>query len=401
MFAIRIKEESPFTPNIPVPIEYFTARNEEIEKIRRQIRGALHFQRIENIFITGDRGIGKTSLAKYIRNIASKEFGLFGLHTNLKGVSNLEDMVRILFQDLFKEQDVDKSLIEKFKSIFNDYIKGVNIFGLGVEFTDDRGKLRSLVDNLIPALYGIYNQIKENKSGILLILDDLNGIASVPEFAHYIKSFVDTIATRDYKIPLVLILVGYDEKRLEMIKNNPSTARIFNIINLEPMTKSESEEFFTRTFTSHNITVEEKAMEALIMASGGYPMLMHEVGEAIFWEDTDNIIDKKDFAGFDSAARKVGEKILGIQYKTLNSEKYRSIFVKLGLIQKTEFKRQDLLEILTDTEKSVLDNFLNKIKKIGFIVQTEVRGEYRYANVLYKNYAHMESAHHLAGILSS
>nr|QNO49329.1 hypothetical protein HONBAIEO_00023 [Methanosarcinales archaeon ANME-2c ERB4]QNO49418.1 hypothetical protein JHKIABMC_00024 [Methanosarcinales archaeon ANME-2c ERB4] len=46
------KENSPFTPGIPVPIDYFIGRTREIERINRAIvqtsRG-----RNENLFLTG------------------------------------------------------------------------------------------------------------------------------------------------------------------------------------------------------------------------------------------------------------------------------------------------------------------------------------------------------------
>ena len=47
---IAIKE-SPFTPGKPVPVDYFMARHEEIERLERTIRQTAS-GRNENVFIT-------------------------------------------------------------------------------------------------------------------------------------------------------------------------------------------------------------------------------------------------------------------------------------------------------------------------------------------------------------
>lgn len=55
---LRNKENSPFTPGNPVPVELFVGRAEQIEQIRRYARQACT-GRLENVFLSGDRGIGK------------------------------------------------------------------------------------------------------------------------------------------------------------------------------------------------------------------------------------------------------------------------------------------------------------------------------------------------------
>ena len=42
----------------------------------------------------------------------------------------------------------------------------------------------------------------------MLVLDDINGLARSDEFANWLKSFVDTVATAKKPLPLFLLLVG-------------------------------------------------------------------------------------------------------------------------------------------------------------------------------------------------
>jgi len=386
-------KESPFSPGKPVQPEYFVARIKEIQRLERAIRQTIS-GRNENVFITGQRGIGKSSLAMFIRYLAEKEYSLIGSHCYLGGVRNLDGMMSVTFQKLLQDC-TDKSLFDKLKGIFDGYITGVTLFGVGVEFTKDRGKLRTLVDNFLPALRKIYDAVKENgKKGLILILDDMNGITDVPQFSQFLKSFVDELAGKP--LPVFLVLVGLPERREELIKHQPSVVRIFDVVDLPPMSKSESEDFFINIFNRQNITVVSEALSLMVDLSGGFPMLMHEVGDAVFWRDSDNQIDKRDARqGIAEAAKIVGRKYIGSQIASVFRNKtYSSILMRMGkkLPIGATFKRQELLkENAPEKEQKNLDNFLARIKKLGIIDDAETRGEYRFINPLYHLYLWFEA----------
>jgi len=385
-------KESPFTPGKPVPVEYFIARIKEIERIERAIKQASS-GRNENIFITGERGIGKSSLAGFIRYLAEKEYDFIGAHCFLGGVKDLEGMIRVIFQRILQETS-DKTISDNLKKVFGKYIKGFTLFGVGVEFTTERSELRSILDNFLPVIRKINETIKEKKKGVVLILDDLNGIADVPEFSQFLKSFVDELATSRESLPILIILVGIPERREELIKHQASVARIFDIIDLVPMNKNESEEFFNKMFSKQNISLTSEALSQMVEFSGGFPMLMHEVGDAVFWLDTDNYIDENDtIGGILEAAGIVGRKYLDPQiYRVLRSETYRSILRRIGKLPLgTNFQRKDILEKVPEKERKTFDNFLRRIKRLGIINETEMRGEYKFVNQLYHLYVGIEA----------
>jgi len=387
-----ISKESPFTPGRPVPVEYFVARRKEIERLERAIRQTLS-GRNENIFITGERGIGKSSLAWYAHHLAEKET-LLCAYCYMGPARSLEDVAGTVFQRLL--ESCDKSIFEKLKEAFRKYIKSANLGPVGLEFTDNKSDLRDLVNGFIPALRHVYKGAKENgKNGLLIILDDLNGVTDLPEFSMFLKSTVDSIATSRELLPLFLILVGIPDRREDMLRHQPSVARIFDIIDPPLMDESESGEFFKKTFAQESITVSGEALSVMVELSGGYPMLMHEVGDAVFWQDTDNNIDIRDAKqGIMEAARAVGKKYIDPQIsKVLRSKTYSSILWRIGkkLPLGTSFKRQELLKEVPEEEQKNLDNFLNRIKKLGLVDDAEIRGEYRFVNPLFHLYVWYEA----------
>lgn len=387
-------KESPFSPGRPVQPEYFVARIKEIQRLERAIRQTVS-GRNENIFITGQRGIGKSSLALFIRYLAEKEYSLIGSHCYLGGVRSLDEMMGVTFQKLLQDC-ADKSLFDKLREIFDDYIAELKLFGMGVEFTKDKSKLHTLSSNFLPALRKIYDEAKKNgKKGLILILDDLNGISDVPQFSQFLKSRVDELATSGKPLPILLILVGLPERRDELIKHQPSIARIFDVVDLPTMSQSESEEFFLSMFEQQNVKVTSDALYLMVGLSGGFPMLMHEVGDSVFWQDTDNHINESDAKqGITEAARNVGKKYIDPQIsKVLRNKTYSSILWRVGkkLPLGATFKRQELLKKVPEKEQKNLDNFLRRIKKLGIVDDSEVRGEYRFVNPLYHLYIWYEA----------
>lgn len=393
MVEIEAKE-SPFTPGRPVQPEYFVARIKEIQRLERAVKQTIS-GRNENVFISGQRGIGKSSLAGFIKYLAEKEYGLIGSHCFLGGVGSVEEAMGVVFEKLLQDC-TDKSLFDRLRKMFDSYIEGVTLFNVGVQFTKNKGKLMTLVDNFLPALRKVYEEAEKNgRKGLILILDDLNGISDVPQFSQFLKSRVDELASSGKTLPIFLILVGLPERREQLIKHQPSVARIFDVIDLPVMSNSESEEFFNNMFNGRNITVNSEALSLMVGLSGGLPMLMHEIGDAVFWQNDDNRINEKDaIVGVTEAAQVVGRKYIDPQVsKLFRSKTYASI---LRTIYKKAplggmFNRQQILEALPSTEQNNFDNFLQRARRLGIIRMMEVRGEYEFVNPLHQLYAWSEA----------
>ena len=138
--ALREKENSPFTPGEPVPVELFVGRSRQIEEIVKQARQACS-GRLESVFLSGDRGIGKSSLAHFVRELCSKDLNMLGIHTFLGGVLTVDEMVRRIFERLLKETH-NQSWFDKLRGLFGQFIKDVGLFGVSVGFSPPREELQ-------------------------------------------------------------------------------------------------------------------------------------------------------------------------------------------------------------------------------------------------------------------
>lgn len=387
-----MKDRSPFTPGNPVPIDLFVGRRNQIEEILRQVK-QVKTGKQENVFLAGERGIGKSSFAKYICSMACKE-KLLSVHVFLGEVTTLDEMVRRTFEEILKASNT-QTWYEKISDYFKDKIEQIDLFGLAVSFRPTDDEIRELVNNFPEALKNIADRIKPEKSGLFIVLDDIDSISKTPEFANWYKSFVDKVATHFENYPICITLIGLPEFRDNLSKNQPSLMRIFRVIEIEKLSDTEVTDFFSRAFGKVNIKVENSAMKGMVRYSSGLPTIMHEIGDSVFWQDADGIIRDADAArGVVNAAENVGKKYLDpLVYRAIRSEKYKSILRKIGAEFVFAFKKKDVMAKLSKEEQGVFDNFLRKMRDKGIImIDPEAeRGSYKFVNEIYPVYFNMES----------
>ena len=170
------KECSPFTPGNPVPSEFFVGRTRQLDEIIRYVDQALSGKQ-ESVFVLGDRGIGKSSLTSFLRNYVTTKKNMLGIHVFCGGTDNLRDLARRVFDELLRETRREK-WYEKIAKLFGNTIKEIGLFGISVSFRPPAEKLEELVDQFPIALANLMDKIKEDKAGLFIALDDINGLAN-------------------------------------------------------------------------------------------------------------------------------------------------------------------------------------------------------------------------------
>jgi hypothetical protein len=325
-----------------------------------------------------------------VRFVAERDHQALGLHVFLGGVTSLEEMVRRVLDRLIKES-VGKAWQGKVEEFFGNHVRKVGLFGVDLEFGGSERDLSRMVHDFAPALRNLVDRVGGERRGILLTLDDINGLASSEPFANFLKSLVDEIATSDTRLPLCLVLVGLEERRQALIDKQHSLARVFDVVEIRPWSEEEARSFFVNAFTKVNIKVEEDALIVLARYAGGLPVLAQEIGDAAFRLDEDGKIDFDEaIAGVFNAADIVGRKYLEPRvFEAIRSERYRAILRKMVAKQfDVTFKRGDLRKDLSNEEAKVVDNFLRRMRTLGVVRPDTERGPgaYRFDNRLHYLY---------------
>ena len=344
-------------------------------------------------FISGERGIGKSSLASFVRHLCEREGQVTGCHVYLGGVHDLHEMARCTFDRLLKDS-IDRPWYRQVLEFFGDRVRKVGLFGVSVELALSTQDLHTITSSFTRSVRQLIRTL-EQRTSLLLVLDDINGLASAADFAHWLKSIVDEVATTQQETRLCIVLVGLEERRQELVRNQPSLARVFDLVDIAPWSDEEVEQFYRESFASANAVLPPAGLRFLVQHTGGLPVLAHEIGDAVWHTARSQTITEEEIEdGVFRAAGIIGRKLLEPQiFQAIQSDRYRSILRKMAdEPSRMKFQRGELAARLTEDELQVLDNFLRRMRSLGALqVDREVRGGYRFPNRLHALYFWMES----------
>lgn len=127
----------------------------------------------EHFFITGKRGMGKTSFVQYVSRIAEDNFQMIPIHFNNNGGSSVEELILKLIEKLSDE--FDKGYWGKNFIGFLKRINDIKIAGNGFSLEKQESLIYDIKSNFAQLLIEICENF-ENK-GIFFIIDDINGLS--------------------------------------------------------------------------------------------------------------------------------------------------------------------------------------------------------------------------------
>ena len=384
-------EESPFQPGRPVKASEFSGREDLVNKLVDTAKSACR-GRFQVAYISGERGIGKSSLAQMVRHIAERKLEMVTAYVALGGVDNLTGLARRTLLSLVQDND-NTPWFGNVTKVLGQRIKKVGAFGVNFELDMPETDLQNIVDNFANQMNGLLEKIGGDRKGLMLVLDDINGLAENPAFANWLKSMVDSVAVSGRETPPVFLLfTGLEERRQKMIEHNLSVARVFQpTLFVKPWTQEETLAFFKQRFEEGGVELPENELDYCAAFSGGLPMLAQEIGNAVwirFIKGSDPRV------GINDAAEAIGRQYLEAKVvRALHGEHYRAILLKIGrnLSISNTFSKTQLREKidLSADEVKVLGNFIHRMRDLKAILPDEEsgkRGVYRFPSLLHRLY---------------
>jgi len=395
----------------------FVGRRAEIEEGMRALLNRGGF-----LAIFGLRGVGKSSIAYQIKLIAEGDRTLprvFGIERliPMKGfdylvhyircdsfVTNIRDLLkRLMFGDesnpsLFSLTKSGDKQLKEFRRILQAE-GGIGAFGakLGGKGTEERTYSTFISDDTIQQfrkLLGTVQRDNQNKSGLLIIIDEFDAIRDKSGFSSIIK----TCCTDFVRFGVV----GIGATVTELIEDHTSIGRQIDTIEIPLMPHEELRHILRRAEykIGKTITFENDAAIKIAEQAQGYPYFVHLLGrEAMlmaFMADSPRVLVDH----IEALAKKINEGRLTTIYEDIYQEAVkhspqREILLKL-------FSEQDSEDIHTEsvyttardlgiTNPSQLMKELTK-QETQTGVLTKVRDRYfRFTDPVFKVYARMRN----------
>lgn len=371
-----MQPENPFNPNSPVVPALFAGRTNTVLSMLRKFRQVKSAQSSSFIF-AGERGIGKTALAKFVKYMATankEELESLNFITSYYAVEKDQDFEYVLQTSLnqLTDQLPEKTLTRLQKRVGDFFKNGkfaIGAFGTNIEIDQKERELQKqhLKDVAVSIFTNILMGIEEAEdphNGILIIIDEAHNISNLSGIAMLLRNIATTLDVNGLG-KVSFLIIGYPHAVEIFFEGDPSAKRHFDNVILDCMPLDEAKEILIKGFNEAKLKYDEKDLESFIAYTGGYPhavqVLGHNVVEEVYGNE---ILTANWVAGVHKTAMELATKDFSNLYKfnkkTTAKESLMDILAVIG----KPITRSELMEISSDGN---LSRTIKSLIKIGAI----------------------------------
>jgi archaellum biogenesis ATPase FlaH len=230
-----------------------------------------------SIFIYGDRGVGKTSLAHTVAHLhqsAKHDPVLLACtpHTTFAG------LMAAALAALNGHQTAGSTTIHAAKVGWN---------GVGVEF----GRTRK--EEVIPTIYAVawdLNSIvaallgvgaSRNNENTVVIVDEFDRITSDEERGHF-ADFIKQLG--DQRVPVRFVFCGVADSMQKLLGAHASSYRYVLEVKLSTLSWEARYEIIDAAAKALGVSVEDRPRYRIAAISDGFPHYVHRMCEQLFWQ---------------------------------------------------------------------------------------------------------------------
>lgn len=382
-----------FNPFVPNGIAYpgmFIGRFDEISAIEQALFQTRNGNP-QHLLLTGERGIGKSSLLFYADLVARGEiksegtkFNFLTVTTDLAGVLSQVGIIKQIARELRSKLRSHKALQDKARKVW-EFLSGWEVLGVKYHGRDDELDPDELLDELVSIIGDVI--ISEQFDGVALLLDEADSPPVVAGLGEFVKIFTERLAKRD-RSRLLLVLAGQSLIVNKLRESHESSLRVFQIIEMHPLEPAEREDVVRRGIEIANeknerkTSVDEDALKLIASLSEGYPHFVQQFSFSAFQFDDDDRINEGDvsFGAYseNGAITQLGAKYFSeMYYSKILSHEYRKVLDYMSTHGDQWVSRKEIVTNCGVAATNV-DNALMALKSREIILADDARrGFYR------------------------
>ncbi|BBO86130.1 hypothetical protein DSCO28_66960 [Desulfosarcina ovata subsp. sediminis] len=289
---------NPFTPQDPITDpKKFAGR---VEVLANAIDCLFNNK---NLLVVGARGIGKSSFSYQLINLSKGDRTLIeriGLDTGGFLFNHWTGDHRC--QPGNKLQDIAGSLITSLYHLYSKYEKNTKKkthVGIDLKFIKAYEEVESelstydLSYEFSTAIENFLSNIHEDSTGICFLIDEIDVLDKDIQIAPFIKSVVEKLRLDGYK-NISFILSGVTGSVTTLVSQHPSSFRLIETIQIEPMNYEELSDIIDNALEGAGCKIDPTAKDIIIKLSDKFPAPVHLLGYHAFRLDNNDLIEKHD-----------------------------------------------------------------------------------------------------------
>lgn len=382
----------PFTPDLPIDTwERFSGRSKEIDSVVDSLYQLTH-ENPKHTIITGDRGIGKSSVLTQVKKIAEGDFGLPS-KLNIDPGADRYDFL-CAWHDCATDQNpsilasgVLSQLKSSLESAFGKIKIELNIGGfLKIAEKDNSvSSIGEIVDLFCAELTKVSVNAKEQgKTGVILFFDELDRVKPDSGVATFFKLSAEKLS-RDSIKNVAFFAAGITGAIQNLEEEHGSIYRTFKDVPLPRIEKPEVTEILVAGLEAVERTYDDVVIDGTFKLCAGYPEPVHLIGSQILKSDNDGHLDEVDF---ENAKLEVVQTLrrnkLAATLKSAGSGKYQSILKSMANYESANVPLSHITKEIGYEQNQYSTNISNLIKRD--IISLVDRGVYCFVDPLLKEY---------------
>ncbi len=302
-----------FSPSAPIDQHaLFSGRLAQLVDVVNAIN-----QKGQHAILFGERGVGKTSLARVISQIINGASApMLTVSINCDGTMNFSS----LWHKILREISVTSSIP-------------------GIGFTAAPKLSGQTLNNLLPEKVtpDDVRHVLSRLGKCLIVIDELDRITE-PETAALLADTIKTMS--DHAVDTTLLLVGVADSVDSLIAEHRSVERALVQIRMPRMSQPELFQIIEKGLTAANMTIDEEAKKKIAALSQGLPHYTHLLSLYAFQRAVSTnrtnveVVDVR--TAIDTALAKTQQSIISTYHKATNSPRenlYPQVLLSCALAQ--------------------------------------------------------------------
>ena len=377
--------------------EHLVGRTKQLNQIKRAFSNEG-----KQIFIYGERGVGKTSLAKtaaYVHQSSENEPVLVACSPESSFASIMQDIIRSC---LPTHGSIQKTSVTRNNTV------GVKGLGHSVIETIESGDVPE-ISSVNQAIVTLKFIAQKHSNRPVVIVDEFDRI-SIPEERARFADFLKQIS--DQTLPIQFIFCGIASDVDGLLGEHFSAGRYIAPIEIGPLPMDALWEIFDKAEAVFGVNIDKEIKVRAALVADGYPYFMHLIGDSLLWNMFETQSDKADAFMFDqsiSQAVDEAEPMLRQHYdnatQKYESKDYREVLWSVSAPKVFPKKWREIyddyyLEMVKNRgEQECLsaDSFYKRLLNLtksshGEILLTNENGWYKFSENVVRSYVRMRAS---------